>query len=289
MPLSREAVVEHLQKILSPEQVVTDPNVLQQRSIDNFRKLQSIFNVFTMEVPAAVAMVRTTAEAAAVLAFADEHGVNVVARTGGTATEGGLETPVPNSIVLDGGLMNEIIKIDPYNMQATAQKREHRADVDDLPAALRHHELGGFVAHLERRREVDVDRGVPLRPAEVEHLGQRADARRVDQDVDRPQLVDAGLDDPCRCASLGDVGGNEAVASSLGLDQRTGHAVVVGDAGHEDIGTALGQRQRECLPEPGVATGDDGVLAGQAEVVHGKVCNGHVMCAFCEYWCGRAS
>jgi alkyldihydroxyacetonephosphate synthase len=121
MPLSREAVVEHLQQILPPDRVVTDPQVLQLRSVDNFRKLQSIFNVFTMEVPAAVAMVRTTAEAAAVLAFANEHGVNVVARTGGTATEGGLETPVPNSIVLDGGLMNEIIKIDAYNMQATAQ------------------------------------------------------------------------------------------------------------------------------------------------------------------------
>jgi alkyldihydroxyacetonephosphate synthase len=121
MPLSREAVVEHLQQILPADRVVTDPQVLQARSIDNFRKLQSIFNVFTMETPAAVAMVRTTAEAAAVLAFADEHGVNVVSRTGGTATEGGLETPVPSSIVLDGGLMNEIIKIDAYNMQATAQ------------------------------------------------------------------------------------------------------------------------------------------------------------------------
>jgi alkyldihydroxyacetonephosphate synthase len=56
-----------------------------------------------------------------VLAFADAHGVNVVARTGGTATEGGLETPVENSIVVDGGLMNRIVKIDPYNMQATVQ------------------------------------------------------------------------------------------------------------------------------------------------------------------------
>jgi len=45
----------------------------------------------------------------------------VVARTGGTATEGGLETPVENSIVVDGGLMNRIVKIDPYNMQATVQ------------------------------------------------------------------------------------------------------------------------------------------------------------------------
>ncbi len=48
-------------------------------------------------------MVGSTEDVAAVLAFADEHGINVVPRTGGTATEGGLETHVPNSIVVDGG------------------------------------------------------------------------------------------------------------------------------------------------------------------------------------------
>jgi alkyldihydroxyacetonephosphate synthase len=121
MSLTREAIVEHLQQILGDEQVITDHHTLQQRSIDNFRKLQNIFGVYTMPLPAAVAMVRSTDEVAAVLKFAETHGVNVVARTGGTATEGGLETPVENSIVVDGGLMNEIIKIDPYNMQATAQ------------------------------------------------------------------------------------------------------------------------------------------------------------------------
>ena len=121
MTLTREAIVEHLQQILTVDQVVVDAQVLRERSIDNFRKLQHIFGVYTMPVPAAVAMVRSTAEAAAVLEFAQQHGVNVVARTGGTATEGGLETPVENSIVLDGSAMNQIIKIDAYNMQATAQ------------------------------------------------------------------------------------------------------------------------------------------------------------------------
>ncbi len=121
MTLTREAIVEHLQQILGAAQVVTDEQVLRERSIDNFRKLQNIFGVYTMPVPAAVAMVRSTDDVARVLAFADEHGVNVVARTGGTATEGGLETPVENSIVVDGGQMNEVIKIDAYNMQATAQ------------------------------------------------------------------------------------------------------------------------------------------------------------------------
>ena len=121
MSLARKVIVEKLQKILGADQVVTDAHILQQRSIDNFRKLQNIFGVYTLPPPAAIAMVRSTQQAAAVLAFANEHGVNVVPRTGGTATEGGLETVVENSVVLDGSQMNQIIKIDAYNMQATAQ------------------------------------------------------------------------------------------------------------------------------------------------------------------------
>ncbi len=121
MSLTREAIVGHLCRILGTDQVVTDEVILRQRSIDNFRKLQNIFGVYTLPMPAAVAMVHSTDEAARVLAFADTYGVNVVARTGGTATEGGLETPVENSIVLDGSPMNRIIKIDAYNMQATVQ------------------------------------------------------------------------------------------------------------------------------------------------------------------------
>lgn len=121
MTLTRTSIVEHLQRILDADQVDTDPELLQQYSVDNFRKLENIFGVHTMPAPAAIARVRSTDQASAVLAFADEHGVNVVSRTGGTATEGGLETVVENSIVLDGSLMNEIVSVDAYNMQATAQ------------------------------------------------------------------------------------------------------------------------------------------------------------------------
>jgi len=120
MPLTREAIVERLQQILGTERVLTDERVLQHSSIDNFRKLQKIFDVYTMPLPAAVAIVHSTDDVARVLAFADEHRVNIVSRTGGTATEGGLETPVENSVVVDGSQMNDIIEIDPYNMQATA-------------------------------------------------------------------------------------------------------------------------------------------------------------------------
>jgi alkyldihydroxyacetonephosphate synthase len=121
MSITKEAIVEHLHGLLSPAQVVTDEAELQRASVDNFRKLQNIFGVHTMRTPVAVVNVRSTDEVVKVLAFADEHGVNVVARTGGTATEGGLESGVDHSIVVDGSQMNAILSIDAYNMQATVQ------------------------------------------------------------------------------------------------------------------------------------------------------------------------
>jgi alkyldihydroxyacetonephosphate synthase len=121
MTLSREAIVEHVSKLVAPEQVITDPAELQRSSVDNFRKLQNIFGVYTLPSPAAIVMARSTDDVVALLAFAEEHGVNVVARTGGTATEGGLEIHDDHSIVVDGSQMNQIVKIDAYNMQATVQ------------------------------------------------------------------------------------------------------------------------------------------------------------------------
>ena len=121
MTLTRQAIVEHLQALVGNEQVNTDPLVLQKNSIDNWRKLEAIFGVYTLPSPAAVVSLRSTDDAVRILRFANEHGVNVVPRTGGTGTEGGLETVVENSIVVDGSSMNEIISIDPYNMQATVQ------------------------------------------------------------------------------------------------------------------------------------------------------------------------
>jgi alkyldihydroxyacetonephosphate synthase len=121
MHLSREAIVEGLQQIVGAEDVVTDEAVLRQSSIDNFRKLENIFGVYTRPLPAAVVMARSTENVAEILRFADEHRVNVIPRTGATATEGGLESAVADSVIIDGSPMNEILSIDAYNMQATAQ------------------------------------------------------------------------------------------------------------------------------------------------------------------------
>ncbi|MGA0893425.1 MAG: FAD-binding oxidoreductase [Ilumatobacteraceae bacterium] len=121
MAISSDDAVRHLTDMLGASQVVTDHAELQRSSVDNFRKLQNIFGVHTMTLPAAVVYVRSTDDVQRVLAWADQHRVNVVPRTGGTATEGGLESGAELSVVVDGSQMNKIVSIDAYNMQATVQ------------------------------------------------------------------------------------------------------------------------------------------------------------------------
>lgn len=121
MAMSREAIAAELKKIAGPDQVITDEQVLKEYSHDRFRKYETIFGVYTAPLPAAVVKLADTRMVAAVLKFLNANRINTVPRTGGTATEGGLETVVANSVVLDGSAMNRIIAIDSVNMLATVQ------------------------------------------------------------------------------------------------------------------------------------------------------------------------
>lgn len=119
--LSREEIVTRLQEILGTDQVETEEQALREASVDRFKKYTSVHGIFDGPIPSAIAYARSTADVSAILAFADEHLVNVVPRTGRTATEGGLETIVEDSIVLDGSRMDAILDIDPVDMMVTAQ------------------------------------------------------------------------------------------------------------------------------------------------------------------------
>jgi hypothetical protein len=121
MSLSREAIVDQLKEIVGVDRVITDETVLKRNSIDRFRKYADIHGVFTLPLPAAVVKLGSTEQVSNVLAFMNQHKINGVPRTGASATEGGLETVVENSVVLDGAGMNQILNIDIENMQATAQ------------------------------------------------------------------------------------------------------------------------------------------------------------------------
>lgn len=132
MALRRGQIVEGLVKILGEEKVITEKQVLKESSHDRFRKYEDICGVYTQPIPAAVVKVESTEEVAGVLKFANENIINVVPRTGHSATEGGLETALENSIVVDGSGMNKIIKIDTYNMQATCECGVSLQELDDM-------------------------------------------------------------------------------------------------------------------------------------------------------------
>jgi alkyldihydroxyacetonephosphate synthase len=121
MALSREQIVQQLQTMLGATQVSTDLEDLQLSSVDRFRRYEAYHDVFSMPLPAAVVKVNSTEDVAKVIEFANQNSVNVVPRTGRSATEGGLETALENSIVVDGSGMNKIVDIDITNMQVTAQ------------------------------------------------------------------------------------------------------------------------------------------------------------------------
>ncbi len=119
--LSRADIVARLTDLLGPAEVDTDEQQLREASVDRFKKYTAVHDIFDGPIPAAIAYPSDATEVAAVLSFANDNGINVVPRTGRTATEGGLETVLPDTVVVDGSRMNTIVDIDPVNMMVTAQ------------------------------------------------------------------------------------------------------------------------------------------------------------------------
>lgn len=138
MSLTREEIVEAMQKFVGKENVVTDKEVLEDATHDRFRKYEGYHHVYTNPLPAAVVFVNSAEEVSEVLRFCNAKGVYVVPRTGHSATEGGLETILDGTIVLDGSHMNKILNIDEVNMQATA---ECGVVLEDLENAVRKYGL----------------------------------------------------------------------------------------------------------------------------------------------------
>ena len=120
-PLGRRSIVEAMAELLGPHAVETGDEQLKEASVDRFKKYTAVHGIYDGPIPAAIVYPSSTADVAAVLRFAEENLVNVVPRTGRTATEGGLETVVEDSLVVDGSRMNAICSIDPVDMMATAQ------------------------------------------------------------------------------------------------------------------------------------------------------------------------
>lgn len=121
MSLSREEIVKGLINLVGENKVYTDLATLQENSSDRFTKYARVHGIYLSPLAAALVKAESVEDVVKVLKFLNDNKINCVPRTGGTATEGGLETGAENSVILDGSSMKKIIKVDSYNMQATVQ------------------------------------------------------------------------------------------------------------------------------------------------------------------------
>lgn len=119
--LVKEAIIKDIKNIVSDKQVVTDHETLYDAASDRYRKYMKAKGVLDNPLPTAVVYPNNVEEVKNLLMYCNENDINVIPRSGQTATEGGLENWKDLALVIDGSHMNKILKIDPYNMQATVQ------------------------------------------------------------------------------------------------------------------------------------------------------------------------
>ena len=126
MSLSRVAIVDQLKEIVGADRVITDETVLKKNSIDRFRKFPDIHGIYTLPIPAAVVKLGSTEQVSRVLNFMNAHKINGVPRTGASATEGGLETVVENSVVLNANQLVAFVQVNRNDTGGTRMQTTRR-------------------------------------------------------------------------------------------------------------------------------------------------------------------
>jgi|SRR5580700_4245837 glycolate oxidase len=119
-------VLGELRNALPEARVITDPDVM-----DGYRRDQTP-TVFAGK-PLCVVVAHATADVAATLAWAQEHGVPVVPRGGGTSLAGGA-TATDGCVVLSTARMTTIREVDQANEVAVAEAGVINADLDRAAA-----------------------------------------------------------------------------------------------------------------------------------------------------------
>jgi alkyldihydroxyacetonephosphate synthase len=129
--MNRDQIIESLLDMLSEEQVNTDHDALYDASADRYKKYAKARKVLDVPLPLAIVYPKSNEEVSELLKFCNENAINVIPRGGKTATEGGLENWKEITIVIDALYLDKIIKIDPYNSQATVQAGVALQDLED--------------------------------------------------------------------------------------------------------------------------------------------------------------
>ncbi|MFA9423188.1 MAG: FAD-binding oxidoreductase [Sedimentibacter sp.] len=119
--MNKELIIQDLEKMLSVEQINRDYEDLYDASADRYKKYAKVRKVLKVPMPIAIVYPKNREEVSELLKYCNKYEINVIPRGGKTATEGGLENWKETTIVIDAFYLDKIIKIDPYNMQATVQ------------------------------------------------------------------------------------------------------------------------------------------------------------------------
>lgn len=129
--MNKIQTIAEISKILKADQINTQPDALYRAAVDRYKKYACAKNQLEVPMPTAILLPESTEEVVTIMNFCAKNAINVIPRAGRTATEGGLENWKENTFVVDGSRMNKIIKIDAYNMQATAQTGVKLQDLED--------------------------------------------------------------------------------------------------------------------------------------------------------------
>ncbi len=114
-------VAQAVTELLGADQVDTAVERLRASSVDRVRKYTAVHGIFDGPQPAAIAYPTSVGQVSALLEFAQRELVAVVPRSGGTGTEGGLETIVENTLIIDGSRMGQVLSINTEDMMVTVQ------------------------------------------------------------------------------------------------------------------------------------------------------------------------
>lgn len=113
--------LDQLRNILKADQIITERDKLYDAAADRYKKYAKVKEQLNSPLPTAIIQPANANEVAEVLKFCNANDINVIPRSGKTATEGGLENWKENTLVIDSARLNRIVKIDSYNMEATVQ------------------------------------------------------------------------------------------------------------------------------------------------------------------------
>jgi alkyldihydroxyacetonephosphate synthase len=129
--LDNQALLNSLKEIFSEDQINTNYEDLYDAAADRYKKYAKAKKVLDVPVPIAIVYPKSAEEVSKLLVFCNENSINVIPRSGKTATEGGLENWKEQTIVIDAKNLNKIIRIDTYNMEATVQAGVPLQELED--------------------------------------------------------------------------------------------------------------------------------------------------------------